>query len=108
MRPLVVGSLAALAAFADARVVLAQGNGRGNAFGHYKSTVSAASNPSAAPAGSGIAGSGVRNFGSWLDDASVMDVGSGFVSFGVGLFKTPVYREVDVPAIDSGFAIHRR
>ncbi len=86
----------------------AQGNGRGNAFGHYKSTVSAASNPSTPVAESSIAGTGVRNFGSWLDDASILDVGSGFVSIGLGIFKTPVYREVDLPTIDSGVAIHRR
>jgi hypothetical protein len=86
----------------------AQGNGRGNAFGHYKSTVSAASNPSAPIAESSIAGTGVRNFGSWLDDASILEAGSGFVSVGFGLFKTPVYREVDLPTIDSGVAIHRR
>lgn len=91
-----------------AATAAAQGNGRGNAFGHYKSTVSAAANPSVAEVGSTISGTGVRNFGSWLDDASIMDVGSGFVSFGFGLFKTPVYREIDLPTIDSGVAIHRR
>lgn len=85
----------------------AQGNGRGNAFGHYKSTVSAASNATSG-ADSSIPGTGVRNFGSWLDDASVMETGTGFVSFGFGLFKTPVYREIDLPTIDSGVAVHRR
>jgi hypothetical protein len=102
-----IGAAAAIA-LGDPRAALAQGNGRGNAFGHYKSTVSAASNPSSALGGGGISGTGVRNFGSWLDDASVMETGSGFVSFGVGLFKTPVYREIDLPSIDSGVAIHRR
>ena len=85
----------------------AQGNGHGNAFGRYKSTVTAASAPSAIGEGN-IAGSGVRNFGSWLDDASVMEVGSGFVSVGFGVFRTPIYREVDLPSIDSGIAIHPR
>lgn len=100
-----VSAAAVLCIAVDAR---AQGNGRGNAFGHYKSTVSAASNPSTPVSEGGIPGTGVRNFGSWLDDASVMDVGSGFVSVGFGIFKTPVYREVDLPTIDSGVAIHRR
>jgi hypothetical protein len=109
IRPFAAVSAAAFAVIVcDARPVAAQGNGRGNAFGHYKSTVSAASNPSTGAAGSSIPGTGVRNFGSWLDDASIMDVGSGFVSFGVGLFKTPVYREIDLPTIDSGVAVHRR
>jgi hypothetical protein len=84
----------------------AQGNGHGNALGHYKASVSAASSPGVA--GLGVSGTGVRNFGSWLDDASVADVGSGFVNFGVGLWKTPVYREIDVPSIESGYAIHPR
>lgn len=103
-----------LVALAGAIVILhaaaahAQGNGRGNAFGHYKSAVSAASNPSTAVAAASIPGTGVRNFGSWLDDASVMDAGSGYVSIGFGLFKTPVYREIDLPTVDSGVAIHRR
>ena len=87
--------------------VEAQGNGRGNAFGHYKSAVSA-SVPAVDASGTPIPGTGVRNFGSWLDDASVMEVGSGFVSMGFGLFRTPVYREVNLPTIDSGVAIHRR
>jgi hypothetical protein len=86
----------------------AMAQGRGNAFGHYKSTVTSASNPSSPIAESNIPGTGVRNFGSWLDDASVMETGTGFVSFGFGWFKTPVYREVDLPTIDSGVAIHRR
>ena len=108
MRRFAVSLAAAAALVLCARAAAAQGNGRGNAFGHYKSTVSAASNPSSAIAESSIAGTGVRNFGSWLDDASVMETGTGFVSFGAGLFRTPVYREVDLPTIDSGVAIHRR
>jgi len=53
-------------------------------------------------------GTGVRNFGSWLDDASMQDPGRGFVTLGMGLFKTPVYREVDLPTIDSGVGITPR
>jgi hypothetical protein len=108
MRRSAVISAAALAAIVcGPRAAAAQGNGRGNAFGHYKGTVTAASSPSTPISGT-VSGTGVRNFGSWLDDASVMEVGTGYVSFGFGLFKTPVYREVDLPSIDSGVAIHRR
>jgi hypothetical protein len=84
----------------------AQGNGHGNAFGHYKSTVSASKND--APAAPTISGTGVRNFGSWLDDATVQDPGDAFVSIGFGWYKTPVYREIDAPSIDSGFGVTRR
>jgi hypothetical protein len=107
-RGFIVIGLSAGIALAGARSASAQGNGRGNAFGHYKSTVSAASHPSSAAAEPGISGTGVRNFGSWLDDASVLEVGSGFVSVGFGLFKTPVYRETNLPSIDSAIAIHPR
>jgi hypothetical protein len=82
----------------------AQGNGHGNAFGHYKSTVSSSAHDSANSA-SPLAGTGVRNFGSWLDDATVQDPGGGFANFGFGLYKTPVYREVDFPSIESGFGV---
>ena len=107
-RCLTVIACSAGAALLGARVASAQGNGHGHAFGHYKSTVSAAAHASAVAGDAGIAGTGVRNFGSWLDDASVMEVGSGFVSFGFGFFKTPVYREIDLPSIDSAIAIHPR
>ena len=50
----------------------------------------------------------MRNFGAWLDDASMQDPGRGFVTLGMGLFKTPVYREVDLPTIDSGVGITPR
>ena len=83
----------------------AQGNGHGNAYGHYKGTVTSAGS---AAHGSAVAGTGVRNFGSWLDDATVLDAGQGFVSFGVGVWKTPVYREIDVPAVDGGLALNDR
>jgi len=99
--------LAACALLAASAPSAAQGNGHGNAYGHFKSTVSAPT--AAAPAGSAqIPGTGVRNFGSWLDDASVMDPGTGYVSFGLGIWKTPVYREIDLPTVDSGYALNRR
>ena len=105
---LTVAALAGLCAPAAA-----QGNGHGNAYGHYKNTVtSATTSPAPTSAsvvqGTGISGTGVRNFGSWLDDASVLDPGSGFVSFGFGLWKTPSYRELDLPTVDSGFAVNHR
>ena len=84
----------------------AQGNGHGNAFGHYKSTVAASSRdaaPTATPSGTGV-----RNFGSWLDDATVQDPGDGFVSLGFGIYKTPAFREIDLPSIDAGFGVSRR
>jgi hypothetical protein len=90
------------------RAAAAQGNGHGNAFGHYKSTVTSATSTQVDSQGAPIAGTGVRNFGSWLDDATIQDPGSGYVSMGLSVFRTPVYREVDLPTIDVGFAVTPR
>ena len=100
-------ALAAVGSMIVCQPAAAQGNGHGNAFGHYNSTVAAASTHSGSN-GTPVAGTGVRNFGSWLDDASMQDPGKGFVTMGFGVFKTPIYREVDLPTIDSGFAVNRR
>lgn len=83
----------------------AQGNGHGNAYGHYKGTVASSTHTAQAAS---IPGTGVRNFGSWLDDATVQDPGGGYVTFGFGVYHTPVYREIDFPSIDSGFGVTRR
>jgi len=80
----------------------AQGNGHGNAYGHYNGPVTAPVH--GAPSAS-VSGTGVRNFGSWLDDATVQDPGNGFVTFGFGFYKTPVFREIDFPSLDSGFGV---
>ena len=97
-----------------AATAAAQGNG--NAYGHSKnprppaaSTAAAAAGPSAAGSDEiQIAGTGVRNFGSWLDDASLMAPGQGFMSIGFGLWKLPGYQELDFPTIDTAVGLHRR
>jgi hypothetical protein len=86
----------------------AQGHGHGNAYGHYKHTVAPAASSHTDTQGAPIAGTGVRNFGSWLDDASIQDPGRGWVSIGMNVVKTPGYRVVDLPSIDSGFAVNPR
>jgi hypothetical protein len=95
---------------------VAQGNG--NAYGKNKnkppvtsssSSGAGASGPSAGAEFDGsIPGSGVRNFGAWLDDASVVTPGQGFMSVGFGLWKMPGYREFDMPTVDAGVGIHKR
>lgn len=94
----------------------AQGNG--NAYGKNKnkppvtstsSSTSSASGPSAAGEFDiTIPGSGIRNFGAWLDDASIITPGQGYVSFGFGWWKMPGYREFDFPTVDAGVGIHKR
>ena len=113
-RRVVVSALVILCSAASAA---AQGNG--NAFGKSKNakppatSTSAATSGATAPSAAGsdeiqIPGTGVRNFGAWLDDASLMSRGQGYVSIGMGVWKMPGYREFDVPAIDSGIGVHPR
>ena len=64
--------------------VAAQGNGHGHAYGQLKSAAPTPSSGGAAQVQPAVSG-GVRNFGSWLDDATVQDPGGGFVTFGVGV-----------------------
>ena len=102
-------SVAMAGLLAVAHTAAAQGNGHGNAFGHYKTTVTPApQQPQSGAQGAPIAGTGMRNFASWLDDASVQDPGRGYVSIGMTVYRTPAFREVDLPSIDSGFALTNR
>ena len=109
-------ALALVLVLALASSVAAQGNGRGRANGRFKG------GPAPAPSGGGAAqqlpqpsvgtqplpGTGVRNFGAWLDDASLLAPGAGSVSVSFGWFRSPVFREFDVPVVDGGFGVTRR
>lgn len=93
----------------------AQGNS-GFGHSHNGSRVTApSSSTSSSPSGSGAAatdgqtyGVDVRNFGTWLDDASVMGAGSGFVTLGFAYWRGPEFQEFDLPMVESGVAIHPR
>ena len=90
-------------------VASAQGNGHGHAYGLHKPKGSVASGPSAAGAPElQVSGTGIRTFGSWLDDAAVMEPGQGSVSVAFTYWRTPAYREIDVPVMDAGFGVTRR
>jgi len=113
-----------------AAAVTAEAQGQGNAYGRTKNARPAAPASGAAPAGPapstpapsgspvpaagssaaefGVAGLGIRNFGSWLDDASILPAGRGFISVGMGVWRMPGYQEIDVPTLDTSVGIHRR
>jgi hypothetical protein len=84
----------------------AQGNGRGHAYGHV--------NKGAPPSGGvsqvepGAAGATIHTFGSWLDDASMIAPGSGSLSISFGWFRSPSFREFDMPVADGGIGLTRR
>jgi hypothetical protein len=107
---------AAFSAAAAAIVVLlcpaaasAQGNGNGHAYGLHKPKGTSTSGPSAAGAPElQVSGTGIPTFGSWLDDASVMSPGQGSMSIGFAYWRTPAYREIDVPTVDGGVGVTPR
>jgi hypothetical protein len=87
--------------------VAAQGSGHGHAYGLLKSSTGTPSSGGAAQVQPAVAG-GVRNFGSWLDDASVMTPGNGSLTVSFGWFRSPLFHEFDVPVADGGIGLTRR
>jgi hypothetical protein len=99
---LVVSCLAA-----SAVSVAAQGNGHGHAYGLLKSSAPTPSSGGAAQVQPAVAG-GVRNFGSWLDDASIMTPGSGSLTVSMAWFRSPAYHEFDAPIGDGAIGLTRK
>jgi hypothetical protein len=102
-------ALAALCAGAFASPLAAQGNGHGHghAYGQSKSRPGAPSSGGASQVQPGVA-AGVRNFGSWLDDASLMTPGAGSVTLSMGWYRSPLFHEFDAPIADGGIGLTRR
>lgn len=91
----------ALAAIVAATPAFAQGNGKSKGRGAKPPKTSSQS-------GSIVPGTGVRNFGIWLDDASLLPKGKGWTTFGVGYWRSTFGHQWDLPSMDAGVAIHRR
>jgi hypothetical protein len=87
--------------------VTAQGNGHGHAYGQLKSSTPTPSSGGAAQVQPAVSG-GVRNFGSWLDDASIMAPGSGSLTMSMAWFRSPAYHEFDAPIGDGGIGLTPR
>jgi hypothetical protein len=87
----------------------AQGNshGHGHAYGQLKSSTGAPAGGGAAQVQPGVA-AGVRNFGSWLDDASMMEPGGGSLAVSFGWYRSPLFHEFDAPVADGGIGFTRR
>ena len=109
--PIRVGAAALAAACILTWAPAASAQPRGKALGHQKKSTPSGGGASQlqTPGGSGaLAGTGVRNFGSWLDDASVLAPGRGSVAISFALFRSPVFREFDLPVLDGGVGVTRR
>ncbi|HEX6739540.1 MAG TPA: hypothetical protein VF310_14775 [Vicinamibacteria bacterium] len=65
-------------------------------------------------AGAGAAGdptvavTGVRQFGVWLDDATLSPRGQGWATFGVGYTRALFGHQWDFPSVDAGLGLSRR
>jgi len=100
---------AAAAAVAVATPAAAQGNshGHGHAYGQLKSSAGAPTSGGAAQVQPDVV-AGVRNFGSWLDDASLISPGAGSLALSFGWYRSPLFHEFDAPVADGGIGLTRR
>ena len=100
---------AAAAAVAVATPAAAQGNshGHGHAYGQLKSSAGAPASGGAAQVQPDVV-AGVRNFGSWLDDASLISPGAGSLALSFGWYRSPLFHEFDAPVADGGIGLTRR
>jgi len=86
----------------------AAAQGRGNAFGKGRQvpispTVTTPDSSSASGAGIGI-----RQFGTWLDDATLGDPGTGWVAMSLGSYFSPVGHQTDFPVLDGAYGLTRK
>ena len=95
---------ALLAVFFSASPAAAQGKGRGLGKGKHAAPPA----PEASAPGDPSVGTGIRQFGVWLEDATISPGGRGWVTFGVGYAKAPFGHQWDVPSIDAGIGVSRR
>ena len=95
---------AALLLLALAHPAAAQGHGRGLGRGKNKAPAPQPGSPDA-PA---IPGTGVRHFGAWLDDATLLPPWKGWMTFGVGYWKSTFGHQWDAPSMDAGMGISKR
>jgi len=85
---------------AIAQPAVAQGHGRGLGRGKHNQPQPEPENP--------IPGTGVRHFGTWLDDATLLPPWKGWMTFGVGYWRSTFGHQWDAPSIDAGMGISRR
>jgi hypothetical protein len=100
------GSAAAAALLLLALASPAAAQGKGKGLGKTKNK-----NPPAAQGSGGgdpIAGTGVRQFGVWLDDATLSPRGQGWATFGVGYTRALFGHQWDFPSVDAGIGVSRR
>ena len=90
----------------------AQGNGNGHALGRYKPKSNpppSSSTTTTAPSAESVpVVGGVRQFGSWLDDASLVEPAHGYASISIGHYRSLGGRQTDFPIVDGAFGLTPR
>jgi len=89
---------AAFLLFVSAVPVAAQGHGRG--LGKTKGHRGASHG-----APPGVPGTGIRQFGVWLDDATISPAGQGWATFGIGYSRAPFGNQWDAPSVEAGLGL---
>lgn len=85
----------------------AQGRGGGAGKGGAKGGAGPVSSGSASPAAA-ASGFGARQFGSWLDDASLLAPGEGWTAISFGHYRTTAGRQTDFPVVDASIGLAPR
>jgi hypothetical protein len=88
-------------------VTAANAQGKGNGRAKVKGGSGPVTSGSAAPASSG-SGIAIRQFGAWLDDASLLAPGDAWTSITFGHYRSFAGSQTDFPVVDAGFGITRR
>jgi len=88
-------------------VTAAHAQGKGNGRAKVKGGSGPVTSGSAAPASSG-SGIAIRQFGAWLDDASLLAPGDAWTSITFGHYRSFAGSQTDFPVVDAGFGITRR
>jgi hypothetical protein len=88
--------------------VSAQGNGKGLAKGLSKGRGPTAATAAPSPDAAGVPLYGIRQFGSWLDDATVTEPGSGWAAVSLGFVRSAGGRQTDFPVADVGLGLAPR
>jgi hypothetical protein len=97
-------SIAVAVAFVALAAGPAAAQGHGKALGKGRAGPVTSGSAAAATTASG----GVRQFGSWLDDASVLGAGNAWTAISFGHYRTPFSHQTDFPIADVSIGVTRR
>ena len=101
----VMRTIAVAVAFVALAAGPAAAQGHGKALGKGRAgpvTSGSATATATAPS------TGVRQFGSWLDDASVLGTGNAWTAISFGHYRTPFSHQTDFPIADVSVGVTRR